>query len=370
MATLIFKATEACNARCIYCDVVHLKKPATITPELLAIVYQRVDEYLKAEPDETLRMTWHGGEPCMAGKEFYRTALELQARYCSRTADRIEYLLQSNLTMMDEEYLSLFRQMGIRSIGTSFESIAGIRGIGPRRDSVEYNRLFMRGIRLLERHGMDWGFIYVVTKAVLHSPLDVFYHLVNLRPDGRFVFHPVVSSRKSAQESRATVMTGKEYADFLGTVFAEWWPRRNRFPHVAPFERYVAAYTGTPYSTTCDFAPDCGRHVYIGPDGSTSQCGRSADWGMLDYGNIADTSLQQIFEHPLRRPLYERANVLAAGECHDCAYRHLCNGGCPLDAFNTYGDFYRKTGLCDTTRLFLHKYFEPISGLRLPDGNL
>ncbi len=39
MPTIIFKATEACNSNCIYCDVVHKKKPRTIPLDLFKIAF-------------------------------------------------------------------------------------------------------------------------------------------------------------------------------------------------------------------------------------------------------------------------------------------------------------------------------------------
>lgn len=369
MATIIFKATEACNACCVYCDVVHLKKPVTISYELLECVYKRVDEYLRQNPEETVKITWHGGEPCMAGKDFFRKALQLQKEYCANTGNRVKYLIQSNLTLLDDEFIEIFLDMGIRSIGTSYECIPGIRGIGPDRDTFLYNRKFFRGVNLLEKHGISWGFIYVVTKNVIDKPEDVFYHLTNLKPQGNFVFHPVVTSAHSADESRASVVTAEQYVDFLGAVFRLWWPHRNRYPRVQPFARYLSAYKGESFLVNCDTAEDCGPHVYIGPDGALSQCGRSADWSLLDYGNIVNMSLDEIFKHPVRRPLYNRKDVLMTTDCSECEYWSLCHGGCPLDAYNAYGDFTRKSGLCDTVRLFLKNYFEPITGLLFPGYN-
>ena len=48
MPTIIFKATEACNCNCVYCDVVHKKKPRTIPNDLFKKVFERFNEYLIA----------------------------------------------------------------------------------------------------------------------------------------------------------------------------------------------------------------------------------------------------------------------------------------------------------------------------------
>jgi len=366
MPTIIFKATEACNSNCVYCDVVHRKKPRTIPIELLEVVYQRINDYLVERPDEEMQVIWHGGEPCMAGLELYKAALRFQNTYCLTTKDRIKYAVQSNLTMINQEFIDVFNQMGIFNIGTSYEPIPGVRGIGKKRDSRLYNKLFFDGVNLLEENGMTYGFIYVVTKKVLDKPLEVFYHLSNLKPHGEFDLHPVLVYDDAAKESLDSAITQEEFADFLGIIFKVWWEHRDRYPEVEPFRSYLRHYQGDFSGLGCNDSPTCGLHLYIGPDGETSQCGRAADWSLLKYGNIQDKSLIEIFSDAQRAEIDSRQDFLRDKDCKDCEYWRICHGGCPLDAYNKNKTFAAKTDQCKGKKLFLKKYFEPITGLKLP----
>lgn len=332
---------------------------------LLNTVYEKIDEYLKSTPKERLLITWHGGEPCMAGKDFYYHALECENKLCSNTKNRIDYQIQSNLTLIDDDFIDILKKMRIHHIGTSFETLPDIRGIGKKRDSHLYNKLFFRGLNILEKHNISWGIIYVVTKAALQRPLDIFYHLTNLSLPGNIIFHPVSISRQSAQESRYSAITPREYVDFLGTIFKEWWPQRNRFPHVEPFSQYYKAYTGQKYSMPCEFSHDCGKHVYIGPTGKLSLCGRSGDRNLFSFGNIADRTLVDIFNEEIRFKLKARANNLKKNDCNGCKYFRLCYGGCPLDTENITSAINEKSKQCEVVTLFLSEYFEPITHLIL-----
>ncbi|MCK5506245.1 MAG: hypothetical protein KAJ10_13855, partial [Thermodesulfovibrionia bacterium] len=92
MATLILKATEKCNSNCYYCDVVHKKNTGTsMSLETLETVFIRINEFLKAEPDERIEILWHGGEPLLLGPEYFRSALKLQEKHCSETQARITH---------------------------------------------------------------------------------------------------------------------------------------------------------------------------------------------------------------------------------------------------------------------------------------
>jgi uncharacterized protein len=114
MAILILKSTERCNSNCIYCDVKLNKQHASQMPlELLEIVYKRIDEYLSAVPDDDILIIWHGGEPLLNGVEFFEAAHAFKKEICSATGSRIENAIQSNITLINEKFISVLKKMGI-----------------------------------------------------------------------------------------------------------------------------------------------------------------------------------------------------------------------------------------------------------------
>lgn len=122
MPTIIFKATEACNCNCVYCDVVHKKKPRTIPNDLFKKVFERFNEYLIEFPHEEICVIWHGGEPCMAGIDLYRTALQHLKEICPTTRNRIRFAIQSNITMISQDFIDVFKEMGIYTVGTCWRN--------------------------------------------------------------------------------------------------------------------------------------------------------------------------------------------------------------------------------------------------------
>ena len=161
-------------------------------------------------------------------------------------------------------------------------------------------------------------------------------------------------------------ITQEEFEDFLGVIFKEWWEHRDRYQHIDPFDSYLQYYTTGYDSLSCCDAPTCGLHLYLGPDGETAQCGRAADWDILSYGSIKDKPLKEIFADEQRALIDNRVNLLQTTDCKGCEYWRICHGGCPLDAYNGYKDYNRKTDQCLSKKLFLKKYFEPITGLTFP----
>lgn len=363
MATIILKATEDCNSNCIYCDVIRKeRKTLAMSYEMLELVFIRINEFLLAHPDEKITLTWHGGEPLLLGTEYFQAAFEFQEKYCFETKSRIEHCLQSNVTLFTDDFVDTFRKLGITQIGTSYDPEPYIRGPGQKIDSDKYNQMFIKGISLLEKNGFGWGVIYVVTRKSLKTPLDVFFFLTNMRLDGGFSLNPVLVYD---DRRKYIAITPYEYTEFLGTIFPIWWKYPNRYPTVEPYKSLTDSIKRGMANLGCVDSGRCAyNHLNIAPDGETSHCGRSSDWGLLKYGNIQDRSLAKLFKDNQRDQLMERNETLQKTECEGCRFWKLCHGGCPLDAFSKYKSFAHKTEWCDAKRGFIEKYFEPVTGIK------
>jgi len=363
MAVVIFKAIEKCNSNCIYCDVIKKHQDEIMNYDLLKLIFIRMNDYLTDNPDENITFTWHGGEVCLLGPDYFKVALKFQDEYCSGTKTRIEHQVQSNLTLISQEIIDLFKKLGIKQIGSSFEPIHNIRGFGKKRDSHIYNRKFIEGIKLLNKNHFTWGVIYVVHRLSLKMPLEIFYYLTNLNTRS----HPNFNQIKLFGEDKNNLaITGEEFADFLGAIFPVWLKNKDRYPNVQPFSRLLKNIKDRDLSMVCESAGICSHNwIYVGPDGETSQCGRAGDYSVLSYGNLINNTFEEIMNHSQRNQLAERQTVLLQKECADCRLWGICHGGCPLDAFMTYNDFMKKSPSCDATKIFIEKYFEPVTGLHV-----
>src|SRR5512137_2689906 len=198
MAVIIFKAIEKCNSNCIYCQVIKKQQDEVMNYDLLKLIFIRMNDYLLKYPDETILFTWHGGEVCMLGADYFKVAIRLLDEYCSTTKTRINHLVQSNLTLINQDIIDQLKKLRITQVGSSFEPIHNIRGFGKKRDSESYNRKFIEGVKLLNKNNIGWGIIYVVHRLSLKMPLEIFYYLTNLNPRS----HPNLNQVKIYGEDR------------------------------------------------------------------------------------------------------------------------------------------------------------------------
>lgn len=365
MTTVIFKATDLCNSNCIYCHAIHTDhQNIKVMPyEILEKSFIRANEFLTEKPEERLNIVWHGGEPLTLGPDYFYKALEFKEKHCKDTSKRISFEIQSNLTLFSPEYLDVLKKLEIQSIGTSYEIIPAVRGWGGKEGSDKYNKQFLRAVSLLEHEGFSWGIIYVVTRLALKNPSEIFRALTNLVPSASVMFNPV-TYYKSRPEQFA--ITPEEFVDFLGAIFPEWWHDRNRLSGIDPFNALVDnIITGNTNNLICVDSGKCAdTHISISPDGMVWQCGRSSDWGLMDYGSIMEHSLSDIMNHPQKDLLRKRSSILKDGECKDCRFWDICHGGCPLDSLGETGSVMHKSPWCWTKKGFIENHFEPITGIK------
>lgn len=363
MATLIIKATEKCNSNCYYCDVVRNKQKAvSMTENVLETLFMKSNEYLQKYPSETIEFIWHGGEPLLLGADFYKKACLLQNTCCANTKSRIKHSIQTNLTCFTENFIGPFLELGITAIGTSFDPEPNMRGPGKTIDSGIYNSMFMNALSILEKYDLKWGLIYVVTKKSLQNPMKIFYYLTNLVSGGGINFNQVLIYDN---ERKDVAISPSEFMDFLGTIFPVWFNNMGKYPYIGPFSPLVDTIINKKTSLGCVESGNCTNvHMNISPEGNASQCGRSSDWGLLDYGNIADRPFDEILFDKQRDVMKERLEVLQKNDCKGCRFWTICHGGCPLDSWSGNKDFMHKSEWCEARRGFIEKYFEPVTGVR------
>lgn len=364
MAVIIFKPIRKCNSNCVYCDVIKSCNDHVMDFNLVKIIFQKINEYLLLYPKETINFTWHGGEVCMLGSDYFFKVLDIQNKYCSETEDRIEHLVQSNVTIINQKIIDALIAFKVKTIGTSFDPIAGIRGLGKNRDSYLYTEKFLEGINLLRENNLNWSLIYVVHKKSIQKAKDIFYYLTNLNIEGSTTFNNLYDYGDKYLELR---IEPEEYADFLGEILPIYWRYRNsRFVEVIPISNFVRKIENNNATLLCVRSGSCAyKSLYIGPEGETSQCGSTADFNILNYGNIQNQSLDEIYNNINRKPLYERQNYLQENDCKDCRFWGICHGECPVDAFMEYKTFYKASSNCKWIKTFIEKYFEPITGLEV-----
>ena len=262
----------ACNLRCKYCyylekkSLYHPGEPSMMTEELLE---QFTREYIEAQSMPQVLFTWHGGEPLMRPLSFYKKALELQRKYAG--GRRIDNVIQTNGTLLTDEWCEFLAEN---------HWLVGISVDGPQEFHDEYRRTqtgrpswlkTMNGIKLLNKHGVEWNAMAVVNDFNADYPLD-FYHFFRDNGCTYLQITPIVERIVRHADGRHLAdindpedapladfsVTPEQWGHFLCTIFDEWVRRDVGQFYVETFDCILANWVGQAPGI-CVYARECGH---------------------------------------------------------------------------------------------------------------
>lgn len=220
----VLKLASRCNLNCTYCyvynkgDETWRRRPPFMSVEVIEAAIQRIRTHVQMSGQGKVRLTFHGGEPCLIGVE----AFELICRRLRSALSDVGHLhltIQTNGTLITPAWARVFREQGV-DVGVSID--------GPR-EVHDRNRVthvgepsydgVVRGLECLSDAGVPYGLLSVVQPGF--DGAAAYRHLASLGPRSvNFLMpdHTHDTIGPVRQEFGPTPC-----ADFLIPAFEEWW---------------------------------------------------------------------------------------------------------------------------------------------------
>ncbi|MDX9999836.1 MAG: radical SAM protein [Polyangia bacterium] len=352
----VLKPTSSCNGACVYCSA-WKEDPEDrhrMSQGDLEQLLGRIGEWAASARPSRLSLLWHGGEPLMMGKAFFRRALYLGRELAQSRGLELRHLMQSNITLVDEEWASLLGELlEGRRIGSSFDPFPGVRLL---RGGGDYEAEWRRGYGILRAAGIRVGVVCVVHRGHLGRAGELLEAFLDMGYDGGLRLNPLYAAGLAALDHSLHI-TPEEWGDFLWELWGAW-NRLGRPLRVDPLQSWDRMARGEPTRLACAFSGHCTEgFTGVRADGAVFSCGRSMDSDLAQFGNLFEEPLQKILGCETRRALLNRTAWLRQHECSGCRWWVFCHGGCPNDALLAHGDPLRPTGFCQGRRSFLERAF-------------
>ncbi len=352
---LLAKPTGAvCNLDCAYCfflskEMLYPGSRFRMADELLETYLRQLIEAHARVPE--VQIAWQGGEPTLMGVEFFRRSVELARRYL-RPGQRAVYTIQTNGTLLDEEWAALFREHGF---------LVGISIDGPRdlHDAYRVNKggkgsfdQVMRGLEHLRAAGVEWNALTTIHAANADHGREVYRFL---RDDcgARFVqFIPIIERVAETAEDGAVPwnswrdrplyvqegervtgrsVTAEQYGRFLIEVFEEWVRRDVGEVYVQMFDVALANWVGEPPGL-CVHSETCGLALALEHTGDLYSCDHFVE-PRYKLGNIKEHHMLELVASQQQRQFGLDKRDTLPQYCLECDVRFACHGGCPKDRF-------------------------------------
>lgn len=338
----------ACNLRCHYCYYLEKQDMMVQKPHLMS------DLVLKTYIQQNLAMhgqnaivefAWHGGEPTMVPRDFYKRALAYQRQY--GVGRKIRNTLQTNATLLTDSWCEFFATHNFL-LGVSIDGNADLHD---RYRQDHHGGTFsqtINGIKLLQKHGVPYNTLTTVNAVNSKFPQDVYLFLRELTDYMQFL--PVVECLPAPYEAAsgqrfampagihsATLkhpltdfsVTANDYGSFLCTVFDLWKQHDMGKKYVQIFESTLANLNNQP-AGVCVHEALCGHAGVLEVNGDLYSCDRYA-FEAYRLGNILHTPLAELMESNRQFGMHKIMGL--PDECLTCDHIRLCFGGCPKDRF-------------------------------------
>jgi serine-type anaerobic sulfatase-maturating enzyme len=380
---LLAKPTGAvCNLDCAYCfflskEMLYPGSRFRMADELLETYLRQLIESHTGVPEVTV--AWQGGEPTLMGLDFFRRSVELAERHL-RPGQRAAYTIQTNGTMIDEEWAAFFAQQ---------EFLVGISIDGPRElhDAYRVNKGgkgsfedVMRGLGHLREHGVEWNALTTIHAANADHGRDVYRFLCD-ECGARFVqFIPIIERVAEASEDGTVPwsswrdrplyvqegdrvsgrsVTSEQYGRFLIDVFEEWVRRDVGEVFVQMFDVALANWAGEPPGL-CVHSETCGLALALEHTGDLYCCDHFVE-PEYKLGNIRQTHMLELVAGERQRQFGLDKRDTLPRYCLECDVRFACHGGCPKDRFVETPDGEPGLNyLCAGYKDFFHHVDEPM----------
>lgn len=342
----------ACNLNCEYCF--YLEKQALfgggdgyrMSDEVLSAF---ITNYITSQPTPVVEFVWQGGEPTLLGMDFFKKVIELQRPFAQQKT--ISNSLQTNGTLLTDEWCAFLKKNNFM-VGISLDGPKAIHD-RYRRDRAGKGTFdkVLQGLRLLQKHKVEYNVLASVARETAMRPLDVYRFF---REEGiEFIqFAPVVERLADAsakdcglrlagpaaldrQEDNSQVtpwsVVPEEYGDFLIAVYEEWVRHDVGTVFVMNFEWALNAWIGNP-SPVCIHAKQCGRALVIEHSGDVYACDHCV-YPEYKLGNIMTGELPAMVEKSLESGFGMSKETALPQECRACGVLAACQGGCPKHRF-------------------------------------
>ena len=331
-----------CNLNCDYCFYLSKKSlyPKASFRMSDKVLEEYTKQYIKGVRAPVVNFAWQGGEPTLMGLKFFRRAVEFQKKY-AQPGMKIENALQTNGTLLNEEWCRFFEKNRF---------LIGISLDGPRDLHDKYRRdngggptfeRVLHSIELLKKYHVDFNVLTCVSAANIQNPIKVYRFLRDDIGAEFFQFIPIVervnaNGPQQGGELTPRSITGKQYGDFLISVFDEWVRRDVGKVFVQMFDTALGRWLGAP-GGLCVFQETCGEALVIEHNGDLYSCDHFVEPRYF-LGNILETPVTELVGSQQQRDFGRDKKLSLPHYCRECPVLFACNGGCPKDRTDTTPD--------------------------------
>lgn len=352
LSLLIKPASGNCNMRCRYCfyadelDNREIRSYGKMSVDTMHTIVDKAMEY----GDYECTIAFQGGEPTLAGLDFYRDLVAYVTAHENPKKLKIHYALQTNGYLINEEWAAFLGENHFL-VGVSLDGLKEIHD-RYRLDAAgkgTYQRV-ISAIRLLEKHQVEYNILTVVTAATARNGQKIY----NYFKKNHFGYQQYIECLDPIGEEPGQheySLTPEKYGEFLKSMFDAWYldMRSGTYVYNRYFENLMMIMAGQ-QPESCNMRGVCGKQWVFEADGSVYPC----DFYALDQwrlGNIQENSFEEMDEK--RDELgFIQWSMRQQEDCQKCRWFGLCRNGCRRNREPVTAEHINRNYFCKSYQMF------------------
>lgn len=348
-------AGAACNLACTYCFFLSKENLYPDQSYLMdeATLERYIQQLLASSAGPQVEIAWQGGEPMLRGLDFYRRTVQLAQRY-RKPHQRVLHTMQTNGTLIDDEWAAFFRQNDYL-VGISIDGPPALhnRYRVNRKGHGSFEQV-RQGWDCLQRHGVDVNVLCTVHAANADHPLAV-YRFFRDELQARYIQLIPIVERATEQtiqlanrgwggmkgkdrplyRQEGSLVTSRsvsadQFGTFLIAIFDEWVRRDVGRVYVTTFDVALGSWLGQ--HNSCLVAPRCGAALALEHNGDVYSCDHYVE-PRHRLGNIHDQPLRTLVASEQQRRFGNAKFDTLPVYCRQCPVLFACYGECPRNRF-------------------------------------
>ncbi len=266
-------------------------------------------------------MAW-GGEPLLAGINFFKKIVKLQKKL---TKSSVSNLLQTNATLINKDWISFFKENDFR-IGLSLDG-------GKESHNLHRKDVFGKGtfervvekIKMCKKEGLHIGLIQTMTLdnfSRWEDDWDYIYSVLDQKNWATNVFEMSSTFNEHKDLAVSDLMSIEMYKRLINF----WIKKNNKKLLIRDIDDYVAGAMGY-RAKGCSYNNTCGNYFCLDIDGSVYPCDRFSFDPESSWGNLKTQNLKAILLGEKALDFIEKARSFH-DDCKKCEWLNMCNNGC------------------------------------------
>ena len=311
---IIVQTNLSCNIRCKHCYEADGNYPTQIMSfsVLEKIISLAQKQYKK------ISYLWFGGEPLIAGIDFYKKVIELQEKYNSE--NEIKNSIQTNGILLNKDFIEFFKSNNFK-VSISYDAQYN-NVLREKTESVEKN------IKLCKENELPIATLSTISKDISSKQKEMYDFLREQKLSAKFNRIFPEGNGKANQEY---LINDEKYLEDMKKFFILWL-YDNKAGAFSTFDIYLSALFGLKHRE-CIFSGCLFKWLAVAPDGTVFPCPRFGNSG-YSLGNIKDIeNIYDVFYSEKYAELLSK-NVKRRKNCKEnCKWYPFCNGGCNARCF-------------------------------------